>query len=284
MGTDVGILILDSEMNIITQYETAETVRDIIYKDGYIYSAEYDSIGVYQVVNDTIELCSIYDDFWDEVSISAIEITEDDSYLIVQAYWSRAVALDVSDKTTPKFVSTITWNTEGEQNGYSLLPGSMYGKNLTNQEDGLIGIYGSQKILWVTSDNQSLHVIESYRNKVYNELGGINLLDNGKAIASYGGGLICFDPLKSDEESLENEYRALVASDTFIGGKLSSLGNNVCMSRMQTGEVWLLDYSTEDAPRLVSSFHINGNPLDVYMSESWVWIAGRHAGLVKIPY
>lgn len=284
VGTDVGILILDSEMNIITQYETAETVRDIIYKDGYIYSAEYDSIGVYQVVNDTIELCSIYDDFWDEVSISAIEITEDDSYLIVQAYWSRAVALDVSDKTTPKFVSTITWNTEGEQNGYSLLPGSMYGKNLTNQEDGLIGIYGSQKILWVTSDNQSLHVIESYRNKVYNELGGINLLDNGKAIASYGGGLICFDPLKSDEESLENEYRALVASDTFIGGKLSSLGNNVCMSRMQTGEVWLLDYSTEDAPRLVSSFHINGNPLDVYMSESGVWIAGRHAGLVKIPY
>ena len=284
VGTDKGIIILNSEMNIISQYNTEETVKDLIYKDGYIYSSEYNRISIYQIVDNEIVLCSTYDNFWDEVSIVDIEITADNRYLIVQAYWSRVVALDIQNKNAPKFVSTIMWDMGGEQTGYSLLPGAMYGKNLTNQRNGVIGIYGNQKILWVTSQSQTLNVVDSYTNKLYSELGGITLLDSGKALVSYGGGLVCFDPLTSDEESLENEYRALVSPDIFIGGKLISCGNAVCMSRVQTGEMWLIDYSTEDAPRIIDSFNFDGNPQSVYLSESDIWIAGRHAGLLKIAY
>lgn len=281
VGTSKGILWLSSEMEVISFNETKESVKDIKYNNGYLYTAEFDRTAIYEISDGEIVFISEYADLWDDCCVSAIEVTTDNNYLVLQAYWSRAVVIDIHDKEHPRFVQTIDSATSEYSPAFSVTPGSMYGRNLTNSMDNTVGIYGSSSICWLKSVGDSIEVERMYRNSIYGELNGIALLSDSQALGVTKGGLVLFDFKNISDVELKNAVTIKIP-DYSLTGKIAIYGDFAILSNMVSGEVSVLNISNVSEPRLINSFQVKGNPQIACRVGEAIFIPARNGGLICI--
>ena len=279
VGTSKGIVCLSSDMEVLSIYETEEAVKDIKYNNGYLYTAEFNRVAIYKASDDGITFISEYKDFWDDCCVSAVEVTTDNNYLVLQAYWSRAVVLDIHDKETPKFVQTIDSATSEYSSTFSVTPGSMYGRNLTNSVDNIVGVYGSSSICWLKSVGDSIEMERMYRNSIYGELSGIAILSDNQAVGVAKGGMVLFDFQNITGSALGN-LEAIKIPDFYLSGKIAICDNLAILSNMVSGDIWMLNISNVSNPRLSKRFQIQGNPQIACRAGGSVLIPARNGGLI----
>lgn len=279
VGTSKGIVCLSSDMEVLSVYETEEAVKDIKYNNGYLYTAEFNRVAIYKASDDGITFISEYKDFWDDCCVSAVEVTTDNNYLVLQAYWSRAVVLDIHDKETPKFVQTIDSATSEYSSTFSVTPGSMYGRNLTNSVDNIVGVYGSSSICWLKSVGDSIEMERMYRNSIYGELSGIAILSDNQAVGVAKGGMVLFDFQNITGSALGN-LEAIKIPDFYLSGKIAICDNLAILSNMVSGDIWMLNISNVSNPRLSKRFQIQGNPQIACRAGGSVLIPARNGGLI----
>lgn len=280
-GTSKGILCLSSDMEVRAFYETKEAVKDVKYNNGYLYTAEFNRAVIYKVSDDAITCISEYNDFWDDCCVSAIEVTADNNYLVLQAYWSRAVVLDIHDKENPKFVQTIGSVTSEYIPTFSVTPGSMYGRNLTNSVGNIVGVYGSSSICWLKSVGDSIEMERMYRNSIYGELNGIALLSDRQALGVAKGGLVLFDFQNTTDSALK-ELESIKIPEFALSGKIAICGDLVILSNMVSGEISVMDISNVLEPIVTNHFQIKGNPQIACRLGTSLFIPARNGGLIRI--
>lgn len=281
VGTSRGILWLSSDMEVISFYETKEAVKDIKYNNGYLYTAEFDRAAIYEITDGEIVFLSEYGDFWDDCCVSAVEVTTDNNYLVLQAYWSRAVVIDIHDKENPRFVQTIDSVTSEYSPAFSVTPGSMYGRNLTNSVDNTVGVYGSSSICWLKSVGDTIEVERMYRNSIYGELNGIALLSDSQAVGVSKGGLVLFDFKDTSDEKLKNST-AIKIPDYSLTGKIAICNDFAILSNMVSGDVSVLNISNVSGPRLTKRFQVKGNPQIACRAGDSIFIPARNGGLIRV--
>lgn len=264
-----GIVILDSSLTLVNSIPTQYSVKDLVTTSDYLFTAESEGgIGVY-FINSDYSLTEIARYSVDSQSecITQIQLSFDNNFIIAQASISSYKIIDISMPNWPRDASV---GTEKEV-------GLMYYRNLCRGvvANKYIGIAGSNNQYWYESVNGNLQLINTIQNSLYNKSCGFASAGE-VCLAIYKNGYVYFDPKDGSFSD-----RIKIEGVTFEG-KCSINNNVLVISTSYNGNVQIVDISNLDAPRLMASFSVNGNPDVASFDGESILLPCRYYGLLKI--
>lgn len=276
LATSHGIQVLDKQLNLLCEYKTRYSVKDlVISSDGkYLYTAECDAgVGLYSLNGSEITLLStckssIQPDF----TITSLQICANESYLIAQAGFSRLAIINVSNKSKP------VMTTSGSS-------GTMYYRNICQ---GIIGgkytalVDGSKVTLYSESDSTVSKGI-ALSNTVSSETNGMAACGDN-IVSIYKNGYIYFNP--TTQTGALSSLTVNKIPGIMLKGKPVIYGNIMVVSYCTNGEFFIVDISDLNAPQLIGSSKVSAS-LDVAtITDDFILIPLRNEGLLilkKMP-
>lgn len=284
-ATDKGLLLLDSELKIISEYITSNPVKDVkVTSLNYIVTAEKKGISIYKIENNSFIRMGMLASSASNCNVSSIGVTGDGRFVITQSSWTKFEAIDISNPAAPYFVNDVI-----SKNG-QLLPiqnigniGSMYYRNIVSGTlEGCVGISGNNNIIWFASENGKLRVKNLYANKFASETNGSAVLQNGQEIISvYNNGYVVYDPIKANENTI-NKLERYSIRNVRLKGKASVGGNILTICNQPNGMVYILNIKEPNMPYMINKFHLENTPGIPLVECEWILIPVRHGGIVKV--
>lgn len=111
----------------------------------------------------------------------------------------------------------------------------------------------------------------------FDALNGIGILGT-QMIATRSGGLVRFD--QSETRPLDALPVSRVTGK-WLSGKLTVSGQRIALANRALGDVFILDASDLDHPKLVEKLSLEGNPGRVVFTNTGVLIPAGYQGLIK---
>lgn len=263
-----GIQVLDKEMNLVNTVSTKDSCRDIKLYGEYLYTAESTAgVAVYKVDGSNVTKYSENNFEESNYFISQIELTGDYNYIIAQASNYEHIVINIKNKKRLRQVAT-TYTDKGSLYYRNICTGLVAGK--------YVGIFGSEKIGWYSSENEELVENTLLENVFYREKGGMCAIGD-KCVAILSGGYMYFDIFTNESSDV------IKAKGASLEGKVSSNGKYMVVSNTVEGNVVILDVSDINNPILVSEYEVGkGNPDIAYVSNDMILIPLRYGGLMQV--
>lgn len=279
-----GLLLLDSDLNVVDSYDTPNPVRDVkATAEGRLVTAEKTGVGVYQISGGRLEQTVFVPIDLKNRNISQIALTGDGRFALVQASWQYAAVLDLRDSQHPVWLDTVM----DEQGVYrSLLTdiqlGNMYYHNLVNGTmDGAVGIAGSINALWLYSTGEGVAIKQRYPNRGYGESNGDVVVCSDMLLSVYNNGYMLYNPASVPAEGAFNAPRYSVTG-VRVKGKPAICGDRLLVSNMPGRSVMALDISDPKSPVLNGSALLPGSPGLAAEYQGSIFLPLRHGGIAEI--
>ncbi len=274
-----GIQILDNNLNHLYSYNTETSVKDIIVRNGYIYTAEAENgVAIYRIASEKLIKVGSYNITLYSRDFSQLTLSDDGKYLMVQASWIRngvipeAHIIDVSNPQNPKYVSVLTTNSAG----------MLYFRNLIGNKNGnsVFGVEGTSRMRYYTVKEGKLSLVNELNNSLYSEANG-GTVYNDNIIMIYKNGYVVFDPYTITQSGL-GSLKVHTISGISLKGKVSASDGIMVVSNAYTGGVDIINIADLENPSLIAHLQIKGSPDIAFISEDSILIAGRYQGLIKL--
>ncbi|MBQ7976703.1 MAG: hypothetical protein IJ300_13550, partial [Clostridia bacterium] len=284
-ATQKGLLLLDGNFEIISEYATSNPVKDVkITSKGFIVTAEKFGIAMYKLENNSFVRTSILASQVTNRNVSSIGVTGDGKFVITQSSWTRFEAINIQNPSAPQFVTEVI-SKKGSTVGIRSLGsvGNMYYRNIvTDTVDGCVGIGSANSMMWFESKDGGLHVKNSYSNKFYAETNGsVALGENTEVLSVYNNGYVVYNPLKANENLLNKAERYFIPNIR-LKGKVGSNGKILAVCNFPSGNVYILNISDYTSPYLMRRINLKNSPGIPLVENNYVLIPARHGGIVKV--
>lgn len=272
-ATSTGIEILNEELNLLKKYKTDYPVKDIrISSDSkYLYTAECDAgVGIYEINGYELSKISIAKDIKKyNFTATSIELSADENFLLCQTGFTRISTVDVTDKTNPVMVSSVSSSTMYYRN---ICQGVIANKYNMYSDAGKITFYGNE------SGKLEKSLVLS--NSLSAESNGMAAFGDN-VIAIYKNGYVCFNP-NTDSSSLSSLTVHKIPGVSVLKGKPVIYGNIMAVSYFGDGTVTIIDIEDIDNPKLILKFKIDGCVDVADISENFILIPLRNDGILKL--
>lgn len=261
-----GIAVYDQFKNRVGTIETEGIVKDIcIDNKGRIFAATDTGLFVYGQNGTQYNLLAA-----SECNIRDVEIIADGDRIMAQGDKAYLFELQKDDKNNSFTLTEIY----GE-----LFPGTYYRNVMTGLLDGrYCAVQSLKAVKWWDMYGDGTPVDINVKTNL-NESQGYAAYGD-KCIAIYDGGYVYYD-LSMTEVDFRN--LAVQRIGETITGKVVVLGEHtLVVTKEFTGEIWIIDISNIDAPRLVDKLSINMSPDIPSGTDDLIYIPVRHSGVIAL--
>lgn len=268
-----GIAVLDENLQELYTIDTEGIVKDVIAKDGLLYSAESEEgLGIYKIGDNELTETGRFKPEGSNNAFSSLEI--DDQTVIAQGGYGRIYLVDVSDPYMPAAFDEA-------QTGNGNI-GSMYGRNIcegvVNTEEGsLVGVITSSKINWYKSDGS---LFKSMENRIVNESDGVASTGT-LAVVIHNNGYVYYDPSTAEEDDSENAPFGKI-EQVVLRGKPVIKDDLMVVSWGYGKTIFFVDISELSSPKLLRSIEVKGNPDTAEITDHSILVPLRNEGLLMI--
>lgn len=285
IATGEGLLVADNNLSVLGKYSTKMPVKDVSFTPaGAIVTAETDGVGVYKLDGAQLVRVGFLNSAVSNRNVSAIGITGDGSYAVVQSSWTKFELVDLRDINNPTLVTTVI-----SKNGTPISvnsvanAGNMYYRNIVSGSfNGAVGIGGSASMIWFESKSDGLHIMNSYSNVFASEIGGSAVLSDGENILTvYNNGFYVYNPSDATEASLAKSERHYV-SGVRIKGKVSIKDDVMVVCNAPNGVVQVVNIKNLSSPYLMATHTVEYSTGISLIEEDRALVPLRHGGIMKI--
>lgn len=267
-GSD-GIVILDKELNVLQTVKTSRAVMDIVACNGYVYTAEAENgLGVYSISDrglTKVGTCTIADN--SSILFSQIQMLGNEKYILVQAGWTIATLVDVSDSKNPIVLDKMNL-------------GLMYSRNLCsgNIQQGkkqYSGVFSRNKVVWY--DETGKEIVEMPVALVSESDGAAAFGD--KVLVLNNRGYMVFDPISINEDDL-NEFPHYYIDNIKLRGKPSVHDDLLVVSYGYGKKITIVNIKDVENPELIANIEVEGTPDVAEITDDAIYIPLRRNGLL----
>lgn len=282
VGTDTGIYVLDKNFEILELQKTDNSVQDIKVVDNILFAAETTGMGIYRIDGKSIGFISNYDVDAKNKYVSSLGVTSDRAFVVLQASFTGLEVVSISDLKNPSKVDTLETADGNKIRVNELGTGSLYYRNIVNGNvNGMIGVIGMERSVWLRSKGRQLQIVALYRNSLYREEGGTASMTDGTVVSIANNGYIIYDPISNMNSDLK-KMTVNKIPDMPISGKATVSDGLLVVCNGYKGEIWVINMASPEDSALINYFEIDGNPDLCLITEDYILIPVKHSGLMKI--
>ena len=200
--------------------------------------------------------------------VKYLAVPEPGKFALLQVGGSTLHIVDLADLSQPRLVLEDTRH------------GLIYGYQLCDQLLG--GRYAAafwhvSGLHWYDLQGDTPVFAGQHPEGRFDALNGIGILGT-QMIAMRSGGLVRFD--QSETRPLDALPVSRVTGN-WLSGKLTVSGQRIALANRALGDVFILDASDLDHPKLVEKLSLEGNPGRVVFTNTGVLIPAGYQGLIK---
>lgn len=285
LGTAEGLVLTDKDFSVIDSFATENPVKDLkVSVNNLIVTAEKYNVSTYKIENNRIVLCGSVASEASNANVSALEITGDGKFAIVQSSWTRIEAVNLSDIENPTLVKNVI-SVNGSEIPFSNVasPGNMYYKNILNgTSDGKVGVGASKNFVLFESKNDKLTVSNSFPNRFAYETNGSAVInEEGDVLNIYNNGYVVYNPSTLTDQDAKALTRYYVPN-LRIKGKPSAKNGVLVATNAPNGWIYILDISDVSSPYLMAYYETEKSIGHALIQDDFILIPARHGGIIKI--
>ena len=266
---DKGIVVLDKDLKELNTVPTGYSVRDIRYKDGYLFTAESDGgVAAYRTEGSEITFLSAYLPENGTLAAVSVELAADGKTILAQFDPQKYLLIDAGDPEALTLKDADT-RSVGNMSPRSIVRGT--------PADKYLGVFGSDTIQWYeTGSDGSVRLVKTAENPYYIEVGGMASWNDKCVVLTEGG----YRYYAVNDAAVSDLIKAPGAQ--FYG--LASIGGNtLVVSQPYSRRVTIVDLSEGiDAPQLSSIFTADASPDAALVTDDMILVPCRRGGLVKL--
>ena len=276
-GND-GIHVLDKDLNFIRKYETNSIVSHIQIVGDTLYTAENRAgLRYYKISGATLTPIGKAYTEKDNNPIKSIQISPNEKWAVVQQGRLQFEIVNIADKNAPALYGTYTSF------------GHLYYRNLMNgfAENRYMMCYANpgancHRIIDFGVDCESdTPIVKSLRKTNVGLLSGMAAYKDCAVTVKNDGTVLKYKPADYMDDSVEELPATGPVVRAGVTGKPSVYKNIVMLSERTGGDVSFVDISNPDAPQVVCSFKVAGNPDLMTATDDYVLLPLGYQGLVK---
>ena len=285
VATGEGLLLLDENMAVVGKTATTNPVKDVrVTNDGYAVTAEKSGVGIYKIEENGFSNTGYLNSKVSNRNVSALGVTGDGNYAVIQSSWTKYELIDIRDKNNPVFLENVVSKNGKVMNvSYLANAGNMYYRNLViGTPDGAVGIGGGGNMIWFASKDGNLHVKNQYPNRFGSEINGNAVMKNNKDILSiYNNGFVIYNPLDTTEGEMRKLQTCYVIG-VRLKGKISIKNDILAICNASGGRIQIVNIKDINMPYLINEIELENSPGIALVEDGFVLVPVRHGGIMKI--
>ena len=199
-----------------------------------------------------------------------MELNADADTLLVQAGWTRAIFLDITERGEPSLMGELSTN-------------SMYYGNMASgvSSSNTLSYYDNSGVYcYDRNDTGEYSIVYSHKGSFVSERNGLANYSGG-VLAIYNDGYVIFDPNTIKTTPLTS-LDIIKIKGKFLRGKPIVSGDTMVVSYGYGNQVSIVDISDISNPVMQVQFSVYGNPDVATIAENSILIPPRHGGLLRL--
>jgi hypothetical protein len=273
-GND-GLHVLDKNLNFIKKYDTDRAISYFQIVDGIMYTAEAQTgMNFYTISGSTLTKIGKTYVTKENNPVKTIQITPNSKWAVVQKGRLQFDIVNIEDLNNPTLYKTYT------------SPGHLYYRNL------MTGFVSNRYMM--VSTNASRHFIIDFGKDCTSDAPVVKIFDKSNVpvlsgMVAYGdiaitvkqGNYVISNLAECMEDSVTELPNTTTKIATGVRGKPIIYKNIMMLSERIGGDIYFVDISNVNRPRLLSSYKIAGNPDLMSATDSYILLPMGYQGLIK---
>ena len=267
-----GIHLLDRELKPLTIWLTEGIVKDIVYSDGFLYTAEDDrGVAIYKVTEDGLALCGRCVIEGKKATVSSIRVLAGGKYLLAQTAWTKYALIDISDVTGPKLLTETG-------------TGTMYFRNLAGAPapTRLSAVSSSTRFDIISVSEAGEPQVRQMPGVYADSRNGVAMLDDENALIIYNNKIVRANLLSVTEAEWAKLPQYSIEGLERLHGKPIVFGDTLCVSDMYGCVVTVIDFTEPEHPAALLQMTLPDCPDVACMDGDTILIPLQHGGLMAL--